>query len=192
MLRMYFLPLWPDLADGAAEDAVYGRYAMRKFMKMNFLEEDAPALPRFRHMPEEHGLREKILETVNKLMEEKGIMTRGEMVVDATIIEAPGSEYIGGPAWEWIEEGLKSKVKSKAEHMFGIIKGICGFRKVRYRGLKKNLGKLQMLFVSALFVEICADRMPGAESLRVKMEKVCPQAWEAGKRAGEGGYKPRQ
>ncbi|MDR0639281.1 MAG: transposase [Spirochaetaceae bacterium] len=52
MLRMYFLPLWYDLADGAAEDAVYDRYATRKFMKVNFLEEDAPALPRFRHMLE--------------------------------------------------------------------------------------------------------------------------------------------
>jgi hypothetical protein len=33
--------------------------------------------------------------------------------------------------------------------MFGIVKGLFGFRKVGYRGLKKNLAKLQMLFASA-------------------------------------------
>jgi hypothetical protein len=33
--------------------------------------------------------------------------------------------------------------------MFGIVKGLFGFCKVRYRGLKKNLAKLRMLFASA-------------------------------------------
>jgi IS5 family transposase len=267
MLRMYFLSIWYNLADEAVEDAIYDSYAMRKFMKIDFLEEDAPdatTLLHFRHMLEEKGLQEKILEEVNKLMEEKGIMMRGGTVVDATIIEAPSStknssksrdpemhsakkgnlwhfgmkahigvdavsgmvhsveataanvadievaaklireddevlygdngyqglenrpemkgeeetpkaecrinkkkgakrkeekkiykdamnhlEYIGEPKWDEEIEGKKSKVRSKVEHMFGIIKGLYGFRKVRYRGLKKNLGKLQMLFASA-------------------------------------------
>jgi IS5 family transposase len=58
-------------------------------------------------------------------------------------------EYLGEPQWDRITEGLKSKVRSKAEHMFGIMKGIFRFRKARYRGLKKNLAKLQMIFASA-------------------------------------------
>jgi IS5 family transposase len=33
--------------------------------------------------------------------------------------------------------------------MFGTVKGMFGFHKVRYRGLKKNLAKLRMLFASA-------------------------------------------
>jgi IS5 family transposase len=45
-------------------------------------------------------------------------------------------------------------VRSKVEHMFGIMKGIFGFRKVRYCGLKKNLAKLQMIFASACSSEI--------------------------------------
>jgi IS5 family transposase len=94
MLRMYFLSIRYDLADGALEEAVYDSYAMRKFMRLYFLEEnvpDAATLLRFRHLPEEHGLREKILEAVNRLMEEKGIMMRGGTVIDAAIIEAPSS-----------------------------------------------------------------------------------------------------
>ena len=33
---------------------------------------------------------------------------------------------------------------AKAEHVFGVIKNIFGFRKVRYRGLAKNLHRLEV------------------------------------------------
>jgi IS5 family transposase len=73
-------------------------------------------------------------------------------------------EYLGEPNWDHIIEGLKSKVRSKAEHVFGIIKGLFGFRKARYRRLKKNLAKLQMLFASGNLLKYawagCPDWKP--------------------------------
>jgi transposase, IS5 family len=36
----------------------------------------------------------------------------------------------------------KSKVRAKVEHVFGVIKGVFGFVKVRYRGLDKNANRL--------------------------------------------------
>jgi IS5 family transposase len=36
----------------------------------------------------------------------------------------------------------KSKVRAKVEHVFGVIKGVFGFVKVRYRGLEKNANRL--------------------------------------------------
>ena len=39
----------------------------------------------------------------------------------------------------------KSQVRAKVEHVFGVIKGVFGFRKVRYRGLGKNLNRLETL-----------------------------------------------
>jgi IS5 family transposase len=36
----------------------------------------------------------------------------------------------------------KSRVRSKVEHVFGILKLKFGFTKVRYRGLKKNANRL--------------------------------------------------
>ena len=39
----------------------------------------------------------------------------------------------------------KSGTRSRVEHVFGIIKGIFGFRKVRYRGLAKNTNRLHLL-----------------------------------------------
>jgi IS5 family transposase len=99
MLRIYFLPPWPDLACGAAEDAVCDSCAMRKFMKTTFLEEDAPeaaALRRFRHLLEERGLRKKTFETVNGLYgRERENDARGT-AAGATVIEAPGSTKGGG------------------------------------------------------------------------------------------------
>jgi IS5 family transposase len=38
----------------------------------------------------------------------------------------------------------KSRVRAKVEHVFGVIKNIFGFRKVRYRGLAKNLHQLKV------------------------------------------------
>lgn len=37
---------------------------------------------------------------------------------------------------------VKSKVRSRVEHVFGLIKGVFGFVKVRYRGLDKNANRL--------------------------------------------------
>ena len=38
----------------------------------------------------------------------------------------------------------KSRVRAKIEHVFGVIKNIFGFGKVRYRGLAKNLHRLEV------------------------------------------------
>lgn len=38
----------------------------------------------------------------------------------------------------------KSRVRAKVEHVFGVIKNIFGFRKVCYRGLAKNLHRLEV------------------------------------------------
>jgi IS5 family transposase len=39
----------------------------------------------------------------------------------------------------------KSRVRSKVEHVFGVIKNIFGFRRVRYRGLEKNRHRVEVL-----------------------------------------------
>ena len=51
--------------------------------------------------------------------------------------------------WEHYIENRKSAVRCKVEHAFKIIKDTFGFRKVRYRGLAKNLHKLNVLFACA-------------------------------------------
>jgi IS5 family transposase len=64
-------------------------------------------------------------------------------------------DYIGQPNWDAHIEYLKSKVRCKVEHVFAIVKGLFGYRKVVYKGLKKNTARLYMLFASANLL-ICA------------------------------------
>ena len=53
-------------------------------------------------------------------------------------------------------EREKSSIRAKVEHVFGIVKGLFGYRKTRYKGRRKQEAKLHMLF--ALANLILADR----------------------------------
>ena len=53
-------------------------------------------------------------------------------------------------------EHAKSSVRSKVEHVFGVVKGLLKFKKTRYRGLRKQEAKFNIMF--ALANLILADR----------------------------------
>src|SRR5574344_1549070 len=53
-------------------------------------------------------------------------------------------------------EREKSSVRAKVEHVFAVVKGLLRYRKTRYRGLRKQTAKLNMMF--ALANLILADR----------------------------------
>jgi len=55
----------------------------------------------------------------------------------------------------WAKNRTKSKVRSKVEHVFQVMKLIFGFVKVRYRGLKKNAHRL---FVTCALVNLFVSR----------------------------------
>jgi transposase, IS5 family len=49
-------------------------------------------------------------------------------------------------------EKLKAQVRARVEHPFHVVKNLCGYRKVRYRGLAKNTAQLHTLFALANLV----------------------------------------
>ena len=254
MLRMYLLQCWFSLSNEGVEDAIYDSYAMRKFMGINFFEQDVPdatTLLHFRHLLEEKGIGKLFFDAINRCLERAGRMMRGGSIVDATLISAPSSTknaekkrdpemhsvkkgnqwhfgmkchtgvdagsgfvhtveataanvhdvtaaarllreddkvvygdsaYLGiekqeeiksNPQlsaieyrinrrpgrfprvsdnaidWERHIENRKSAVRCKVEHPYRIVKNIFGFRKAVYRGLRKNLNRLHVLFASA-------------------------------------------
>jgi len=94
MLRMYLLQVWFNLSDEVTEDTIYDSYAMRKFMKLNFLEEQAPdatTLLHFRHLIEENGIGGTFFDAIARFLEQAGCMMTGGSIVDATLISAPSS-----------------------------------------------------------------------------------------------------
>lgn len=54
-------------------------------------------------------------------------------------------------------ERAKSSVRAKVEHVFGVVKGLLKFKKTRYRGLRKQTAKFNIMF--ALANLILADRL---------------------------------
>jgi len=94
MLRMYLMQNWFNLSDVGIEDAIYDSYAMRNFMRIDFLTEqvpDATTLLKFRHLLEEHQIGEKIFADVKERLEKAGLIMHGGTIVDASIIAAPSS-----------------------------------------------------------------------------------------------------
>ena len=94
MLRMYLLQVWFNLSDVGVEDAIYDSYAMRTFMKLNFLSEQVPdaiTLLKFRHLLEAHKIGEQIFEDLKNRLDKAGLLMHGGSIVDATIIHAPSS-----------------------------------------------------------------------------------------------------
>ena len=53
-------------------------------------------------------------------------------------------------------EHAKSSVRCKVEHVFGVVKGLLKFKKTRYRGLRKQTAKFNIMFTLANL--ILADR----------------------------------
>ena len=47
------------------------------------------------------------------------------------------------------KEHQKSSVRAKVEHVFSVIKNLFAFRKTRYRGKRKQVAKLNLLFALA-------------------------------------------
>jgi IS5 family transposase len=47
------------------------------------------------------------------------------------------------------KEREKSPVREKAEHVSGVVKGLSGYQKTRYKGLRKQTAKLNMMFAPA-------------------------------------------
>ena len=88
------MQIWFNLSDEGVEDAIYDSYAFRKFMNIDFMEEqvpDATTLLKFRHLLKENYLGEEFFKAINRVMEATGHIMHGGTIVDATIISAPSS-----------------------------------------------------------------------------------------------------
>ena len=94
MLRMYFLQVWFSLSDELTEEGIFDSRAMRDFMRLDFLTNQAPdstTLMKFRHLLEEAGLQQQIGTLVLSLLEENGLVMHGGTIVDATVQRASSS-----------------------------------------------------------------------------------------------------
>ncbi len=76
MIRMYFLQQWFGFSAAGLEDAAYDSYAFRKFIGVNFLEEqvpDADTLCRFKRLLRKHELDVNINSAVDDALKSAGM-----------------------------------------------------------------------------------------------------------------------
>ena len=88
MLRMYLLQIWFSLSDEGIEDAIYDSYSMRDFMRIDFINDQAPSattLRRFRHLIRENKIEEQILEDLDKRLDERGLTVHKGSFVNARL-----------------------------------------------------------------------------------------------------------
>ena len=75
------------------EEALHDVPLFREFAALNYETRlpDESTILRFRHLLEENKLAAQILQTVNELLQAKGLLLKAGTVVDATLIAAPSS-----------------------------------------------------------------------------------------------------
>ena len=93
MLRIHFMQQWFTLSDPAMEEAFFDTPLYREFAQLEEFARlpDESTILRFRHWLEKYKLAAKILETVNQLLTERGLLLKAGTAVDATLIAAPTS-----------------------------------------------------------------------------------------------------
>lgn len=94
MLRLYFLQQWYALSDPGLEDALYEIESLRRFARLELADDALPdetTILNFRRLLERHALTAKLMNTINDVLEEQGLLLKGGTMVDATIIHAPPS-----------------------------------------------------------------------------------------------------
>jgi len=90
MLRALLLQQWYGLSDPELEDALSDRLSFRRFVGLA-LDDAAPdhsTISRFRAALVQHGLTERVFDSVVRQIDARGLILRHGTMVDATLVEA--------------------------------------------------------------------------------------------------------
>ncbi len=149
ILRISFLQLWFNLSDPAVEEALYDSAAMRSFVGVDSKTKlvhtvlvsaanvhDREALPYLLH-----GNETRVWGDQGYQGQTAVIHAAAPNAKDFTIRRYRFNGRIHEV--EKAKSRNKSRVRAKVEHVFGVMKNIFGFKKTRYRGLAKNLNRLE-------------------------------------------------
>lgn len=94
MLRLHCLQQWFNLSDPAVEEALYDSRAMRQFVGIDLGREPVPdetTICQVRHLLESHQLGQPLFARIGAYLATHGMKVNRGIIVDATIITAPGS-----------------------------------------------------------------------------------------------------
>ena len=94
MLRIHFMQQWFSYSDPAMEEALHDIPVLRAFAGLDAGVDAMPdetTILKFRHLLDRHGLATAMLDEINTLLGERGLILRQGTMVDATLVAAPTS-----------------------------------------------------------------------------------------------------
>jgi IS5 family transposase len=138
----------------AVMNEVIDSRAFSNFCGINSPDEvpNGDTIGRFRNILTRNGLQEKIFADVVNILVNKGLILKKGTIVDSTFIESPSSIKKLSKSGQYAakkREYKKSSVRCKVEDVFSVVKNIFKYRKTRYRGLRKQTAKLNIMFALA-------------------------------------------
>jgi IS5 family transposase len=168
MLRIYFLQQWFDRSDPEMKQTKKGNnwyFGMKLHIGKdiqglvhsvtgtNAGTNDITQMPALLHGEEKAVLGDRAYwsEKDRQRFREEGVACRVNRQA------APGKTL--GEGWRKINR-IRSKTRCMVEHPILVVKGIWGFRKTRYRGLRKNLARGYTMFALANLYRARSTLMP--------------------------------
>jgi transposase, IS5 family len=152
MSRIHPLQHWFNLADNAFEEALYDIASLRCFVGIDLLlgaerVPDESAVLKFRHLLEKHDLGKKLPKSAKN---ERRVYGDSAYASQKELLQgkAPNAQDFTNQRTrkagcevdevKTAKNRSKSKIRSRVEHVFAVVKRLWRFDKVRYRGLAKN------------------------------------------------------
>lgn len=91
LFRIELLRVWYGLSDGEVEDQVNDRLSFCRFAGLSLEDEvpDSTTVCRFRNILVKAELYDKLLNEINRQLEEKGVLVKKGAIVDASVTDAP-------------------------------------------------------------------------------------------------------
>ena len=144
MLRIIILQSFYGLADMAVMYEILNSRAFSDFCGVSSPEEvpNGDTIGRFRNLLIKHGIDEQIFAQVLSILNKHNLIINHRRGAKNKL--EPNDQLI----FE-IEEFAKSTVRSKVEHVFGVVKRLFRMRRTRYRGLRKQQAKFNITFALA-------------------------------------------
>ena len=122
ILRIYFVQQWYGLSETAMEDSLYDVELMRRLIgaDMNGVSAET-AICELRYFLKAHGLTRTLFKQTKRYLSDRGMVVNESTIVNATV-----------------QTEEQSRARTLRNILFGIVKNLWCYRKVRSRGLARN------------------------------------------------------
>ena len=119
LFKIELLRTWYGLSDGEVEDQVNDRLSFTRFVgiSMDSVSPDSTTICRFRNVLSAANVYERLLDEINRQLEERGVVVKKGAIVDASVTESPRRPR-GKKEYVVVEDRREEEGAAEAEEAF--------------------------------------------------------------------------